>query len=138
MAAGIVRLSGIHSLLHLSAHVVDCAGHPGFQLVYNQEVLDFAAGGATFPISVLEDVLVSLYVSWPNDLFPVIRRIPPQFTLWIGLNSTDESKAARMIRDSIGREDIRHVREKLREGVHLQYGIHVARASVDAARREVL
>ena len=38
---------------------------------------------------------MSLYVSRPNDLFPVIRWVPPQFTLWIRLDSTDQRKVAK-------------------------------------------
>jgi len=67
----------MHDLLDLLTHLVDRASHPGLQLVYDQEVFNVAARGAVFPISVLEDVFMSFYISWPNDFFPVIRWIPP-------------------------------------------------------------
>lgn len=95
LVTGIVRLFGIHKPLHLLTHFIDRTSHPCLQLVYDKEVLNIAAGGAGFPISVLEDVLMSLNVSWPNDLFPVIRRIPPEFTLWISLNSTEKKNGGK-------------------------------------------
>ena len=77
LATGIVRLFGIHDLLHLLTHLIDRTSHPGLQFVYDKNVLNVAAGGAAFPIFILEDVLMSFDISWPNDLFPVIWWIPP-------------------------------------------------------------
>jgi hypothetical protein len=38
-------------------------------------------------ISILKDTDVSLHVSRPDDLLPIVRRISPERALWIGLNS---------------------------------------------------
>ena len=77
MTAGIIRLIGVRDLLEFLAHLIDRTSHPGLQLVYDYEIFDITAGSAAFPIPVLEDVLVSFYVSRPYNLFPVIRWVPP-------------------------------------------------------------
>ena len=51
-------------------------------------------------------MLMSFYVSRPNDLFPVIRWIAPEFTLWIRLNSTDQSKAVKTMQEGTGVETL--------------------------------
>ena len=93
-----MRLVGVHDLLESLAHLIDRTSHPGLQLVYDYEIFDITARSAALPIPVLKYVLVSFYVRRPYDLFPVIRWIPPQCTLWISLDSTGEGKVTGTMR----------------------------------------
>lgn len=67
----------LHNLGHYS---IDHVLHPDVCSLEDKQVV--ALGSAAQNIVVLEYMFVSLEVGWPNNLFPILRRIAPCIALW--------------------------------------------------------
>jgi hypothetical protein len=98
--------------------VYNCFFHALLEAVNDDEVWDGAAvlsvrvvrswlpRSTMFEVSVLEHSRMGLDIGWPDDLLPVMWRVPPEWSLWVGLNSRWDENEWRRNPKKRGRENM--------------------------------